>query len=152
MKEPAKIIPKNDADYFEVLTKAVFQSGFSWQVIEAKWPGFKEAFDNFDPQKVAGYDSVKISSLLQDTRIVRNSSKINATVYNAQKMLEKSAAGSFKNYLSSFDNFEKAVTDLRKNFKWLGDLGAFYFLWVVNEPTPTYEQWCVSRGVKPRIN
>lgn len=151
MKEPVKIIPKSETDYLEVMTRAVFQSGFSWQVIERKWAGFKEAFDNFDPQKVAGYRPEKISALLQDTRIVRNTSKVNATIHNAQTMLEKSAEfGSFKNYLASFGDFEKTVKDLRKNFKWLGDLGAFYFLWVVSEPTPTYEQWCLSRGVTPR--
>lgn len=44
------------------------------------------------------------------------------------------------------------VKDLRKSFEWLGDLGAYYFLWVVNEPVPSYEDWCKSRGVPPKQN
>ncbi len=151
MKEPEKIQPKNDADYLRIMTKAVFQAGFNWAVIEKKWPGFEEAFNGFEPLVVAAYDSQKVSELAQDARIVRNLSKIEATVFNAQKIVEKSQEyGSFKHYLGSFDDFESAVTALRKTFKWLGDLGAYYFLWVVNEPVPSYEEWCKSRGIKPR--
>ncbi len=150
MTEPEKIIPKNDADYLRVMTRAVFQAGFNWKVIENKWPGFEAAFDNFDPYIVATYDDAKISDLHQDQRIVRNGSKINATIHNAQQMLAKiDQYGSFKKYITSLESFEDAVTELRKTFKWLGDLGAYYFLWVVNEPTPTYEDWCKSRGIKP---
>lgn len=150
MKEPEKIIPKSDADYLRVMTKAVFQAGFNWKIIENKWTGFEKAFDNFDPYLVATFSQEKIADLKHDTEIVRNSSKIDATIYNAQtiiKMIEK--YGSFKIYLSSFGDFENTVKDLRKSFKWLGDLGSYYFLWVVSEPVPSYEDWCKSRGIKP---
>lgn len=150
MKAPDKIDVKRDADYLEVMTRAVFQSGFNWTVIANKWPGFTDAFDAFDPQKVADYDDAKIAELLQDTRIVRNATKVKATVHNARTMLSKAGEyGSFKAYLDSFDNFESAAKDLRTSFKWLGDFGAFYFLYVVKQPVPTYEDWCKSRGVKP---
>jgi 3-methyladenine DNA glycosylase Tag len=151
MKEPEKIIPRNDSDYLRVMTKAVFQAGFSWQVIENKWPGFEKVFDNFDPYIVATYNSDKILSLKQDTGIVRNSSKIEATIFNSQTLLKKNEEfGSMKNYLNAQGDFENTVKDLRKSFKWLGDLGAYYFLWVVNEPVPSYEDWCKSRGVSPK--
>ena len=52
---PTKIKPKALDDYLEVMTKAVFQSGMSWSVIEAKWDGFQEAFEGFDPAKVAAF-------------------------------------------------------------------------------------------------
>ena len=150
MKEPTKIIPKSDADYLRIMTKAIFQAGFNWDVIEKKWPGFEAAFDQFDVQAVASFDDNKIDELCQDTRIVRNRSKITATVHNARTIITKEAEhGSFKKYLASLSSFETCVQDLRKAFKWLGDFGAFYFLWVVGEPTPTYHEWCASRGITP---
>lgn len=153
MHAPDKIAPKDDADYLRTLTKAVFQAGFSWEVIAKKWPGFEEAFDSFDPYVVALYTPEKIEGLCKDARIVKNRAKIEATVYNAQMMVAKiDTFGSFKAYLSSLGAFEDSVKELRKTFKWLGDLGAYYFLWVVSEPVPSYEAWCESRGVTPRVS
>ena len=150
MQAPTKIVPTKDADYLEVMTKAVFQSGFSWAVINAKWQGFRAALDEFDPQTIADYGEDKVTELYQDERIIRNKSKINATVHNARTLLAKSGEyGSFKEYLDSFEDFESCVADLRKSFKWLGDFGAFYFLYVVDQPVPSYEDWCRSRGKTP---
>ena len=42
------------------------------------------------------------------------------------------------------------MKDLRKQFKYLGDMGAYHFLWVVGEEVPSYEEWCRSRGVEPQ--
>ena len=149
MKEPAKIIPKGEEDYLRVMTRAVFQAGFNWKVIENKWAGFEAAFDHFDPAKVAGYNPSKISELKVDLRIVRNGSKIEATVHNAQKIIEKSEEyGSFKAYLDSFKGFEETVMDIKKTFKWIGDFAGYYFLYVVNQPVPSHEDWSKSRGIK----
>src|SRR5881296_549215 len=52
-RAPKKIKPKALRDYLEVMTKAVFQSGMSWRVIDAKWDGFRVAFEGFDAKKVA---------------------------------------------------------------------------------------------------
>ncbi len=57
--------------------------------------------------------------------------------------------GSFRAYLRSHHDFEATVKDLRKRFKFLGDLGCYYFLWVVNEDVPSYNDWCASRGRTP---
>lgn len=150
MKAPDKIVPTKDADYLEVMTRAVFQSGFNWTVIANKWAGFRAAFDNFDPQIVASYSDQKVAELLQDSRIVRNGIKIKATVHNARTLLTKAGQfGSFKAYLDSFADFEAAALDLRTSFKWLGDFGAFYVLYVVGQPVPSYEDWCKSRGITP---
>jgi len=45
MVAPQKISPKGLSDYLEVMSKAAFQAGISWQVVEKKWPGTKAAFD-----------------------------------------------------------------------------------------------------------
>ena len=49
MEPPQQITPTKLADYLEVMTKAVFEGGINWKVIENKWPGFREAFHEFDP-------------------------------------------------------------------------------------------------------
>src|SRR6266571_293600 len=78
VEAPKRIRPRRLNDYLEVLTKAAFQSGISWRVIEAKWPGFKEAFFDFDPERVARFSPKEIDALAADTRIVRNRRKIEA--------------------------------------------------------------------------
>src|SRR3989304_3749440 len=99
-RAPEKIQPSSLADYLEVMSKAVFQSGISWKVVEA--------------------------------------------------MLElERQPGPFRSSLRSHGGFEGTVADLRKRFKFLGDMGAYYFLWVVDEEVPPYEDWCASRGRTP---
>lgn len=65
------------------MTKAVFQAGFSWKVIEAKWPGFEEAFEGFVPVRWKFMSDDDLDSLLKDTRIVRNGMKIQTVRDNA---------------------------------------------------------------------
>ena len=85
------------------MAKAVFSSGFSWQVIEKKWPGFELAFDKFDPKKVAAYSEDKIDALLKDVRIVRNGAKIMATIENARFVVATAKAhGSFAKFLATW--------------------------------------------------
>jgi 3-methyladenine DNA glycosylase Tag len=83
MNEPNQIRPQGLADYLDVLTRAVFQAGMNWRVIEAKWPGFVEAFHRFDPETVAALGVADIDALGADTRVIRNRPKIEATVANA---------------------------------------------------------------------
>lgn len=147
MPGPEQIQPKSLADYLEVMTRAAFQSGISWRVIEAKWEGFREAFHGFDPQWVASLEPPDLDRLAGDTRIVRNRKKIEATVHNAQTMLDlEREHGGFRNYLRSHDGFDETVTDMRKRFKFLGDTGAYYFLYVVSEEVPPHEEWMAARG------
>src|SRR5436190_1675631 len=143
---PAKIRPKALGDYLEVMTKAVFQSGLSWQVVEAKWDGFREAFEGFDAEKVAGFTPEDVDRLAQDTRIVRNRRKIQATVDNAVEMmaLDREHKG-FRNFLRSQGSFEETVTALKRHFGFLGDSGSYYFLYVVGEKVPSHEDWMASR-------
>jgi 3-methyladenine DNA glycosylase Tag len=146
-KAPTKIRPKALGDYLEVMTKAVFQSGLNWRVIEAKWDGFREAFEGFDPEKVAGFTPDDVDRLAQDTRIVRNRRKIQATVDNAVEMvaLDREYKG-FRNFLRSRDSFDETVADLKRHFGFLGETGSYYFLHVVGEQVPSHEDWMASRA------
>ncbi len=139
---PEQIQPTSLNDYLEVMSKAVFQSGMSWKVVEAKWPSTREAFHNFDVEKVAALDDKDIDELTQDTRVIRNYRKLNAIVSNAQKMiaLDKEYTG-FKNYLRAQEDFDSTLTTIRKDFNFMGPTGIYFFLYVVGEKVPTHEEF-----------
>ncbi|MEO8456517.1 MAG: DNA-3-methyladenine glycosylase I, partial [Chloroflexota bacterium] len=139
---------KRLGDYLEVMSKAVFQSGMSWAVVEKKWDGTREAFRKFEPLAVASLTEDEIAELTSDTRIIRNRKKVEAVVDNARKMVELDEAHKgFRKYLRSHGGFEGTVKDLRKQFRFMGETGCYYFLYVVKEEVPDYDTWCVSRGV-----
>ena len=150
MEAPLRIEPQSLADYLEVMSKAVFHSGMSWKVVEAKWTDIKVAMRNFDPVAIAFLSEKDVDDLAQDKRVIRNRRKLAAIVKNARTMRElEEEHGSFQGYLRSHGGFEATVKDLRKRFGFLGETGAYYFLWVVNEDVPSYEEWCASRGRMP---
>ena len=72
---------------FERLSLEAFQSGLSWLVILRKRPAFRAAFAGFDPATVARFGESDVARLLGDAAIVRNRSKIDATVHNARTVL-----------------------------------------------------------------
>ena len=78
----------DDRALFEFLVLEGAQAGLSWITILKKRVAYRAAFDNFDAVRIARYDADKIESLLQDTGIVRNRLKVQATVANAQKFLD----------------------------------------------------------------
>ncbi|MCH8974921.1 MAG: DNA-3-methyladenine glycosylase I, partial [Chloroflexi bacterium] len=100
----------------------------------------------FDPEAVSNLTPAEVDELTGDTRIIRNRRKIEAIMGNAARMLELEAEhGGFQNYLRSKDgDFPALVKDLRSNFKFLGDMGAYYFLYVVGEQVPDHEQFMAS--------
>lgn len=69
---PEQIKPTSLNDYLEVMSKAVFQSGMSWRVVEAKWLGKREAFYDFDFARVDAFDEKDLDELTKDTRVIRN--------------------------------------------------------------------------------
>ncbi len=99
---PEQIDPSGLSDYLEVMTKAVFQAGVSWALVDSKWSAFKRAFKHFDPLLVATFGDDDIEQLMADSGILRSRNKIVATINNAKTMLalEKEFA-TFANYLHS---------------------------------------------------
>lgn len=141
---PPRAVPENDAGYFEKITQAVFQAGFSWKVIRAKWPGFQQAFAGFDVDRVAAFTPVDVERLVEDKNIVRNGRKIEATTHNARLCQELIAEhGSFHNYLRTMDGqpYAKREKQLCKKFKFMGPMGAYFFFWSVGEDVPEYDEW-----------
>jgi DNA-3-methyladenine glycosylase I len=77
-----------------------FQAGLAWIVILRKREAFRKAFNNFDPEKVAGFGETDIARLLQDPGIVRSRAKIEATINGARIYLAMQAAGEdFSNWV-----------------------------------------------------
>jgi len=149
MPSPEKIQPTSLSDYLEIMTKAVFQSGISWRVVEAKWPGIKEAFKDFDTDVVAGFSEPELDELAQDTRVIRNRRKLSAIVSNAQRMVElEEEHGGFQKYLRSRPDFSSTVQDIRKQFNFMGDTGTYFFLYVVGEEVPPHDEWFAARKSK----
>ena len=93
----------DDRKLFEFLVLDAFQAGLSWAIILRKREGFRKAFSNFDPRRVAKYDARKVKSLLADAGIIRNRLKIDATVANARAFLAvQRESDSFDRYIWQF--------------------------------------------------
>ena len=93
----------DDRKLFEMLTLEGMQAGLSWITILKKREAFREAFDRFDPARVARYDGRKIRELLQNPGIIRNRLKILAAVQNAKAFWEVAEEfGDFDRYIWKF--------------------------------------------------
>jgi len=99
-----------DRTHFEFLILESAQAGLSWETILKRRSGYKKAFANFDPVKVAKYDKQKVEELLQNSGIIRNRLKIEAAINNAARFLEiQKEFGSFSNYIWSFNNGKPVI-------------------------------------------
>jgi DNA-3-methyladenine glycosylase I len=136
--------PSRDSAYFENMCRIIFQAGLNWRVVDKKWPSIKEAFMDFDIQKVARFDDENVECLLKEPGIIRNRGKIKAVIRNAQTFLAiKQQYGSFQKYLDSIDksqNYAKVIKTLVNNFKWLGPPSASTFLYTVGEDIDAWGQ------------
>ena len=93
----------DDRKLFEMLLLEGAQAGLSWETILKKREHYREAFDNFDADRIARYDDAKIAALLQNSGIVRNRLKVNAAVKNAHAfMAAHKEFGSFDAYIWQF--------------------------------------------------
>jgi DNA-3-methyladenine glycosylase I len=94
---------RNDRALFEFLTLEGAQAGLSWQTILNKRGNYRKAFDRFELAKVAAYNRKEFRRLLVDPGIVRNRLKIQATINNAQRVMEiQKEFRSFNNYVWRF--------------------------------------------------
>ncbi len=143
----------DDAVLFEFLTLEGAQSGLSWLTILIKRENYQQAFDHFDVQKIAHYDSAKITELLNNEGIVRNKLKINSVVSNARAFLKiQEEYGSFSKFIWNFVNNKPIIntwnhvdevpakTDLsdlisktlkKKGFKFFGSTTCYAFMQAV---------------------
>jgi 3-methyladenine DNA glycosylase Tag len=132
--------PKELSGYLDAMARVMFQTGISWRVVEAKWPGIQEAFHGFDPVRTSKLKAKDIDKLMGDTRVIRNRKKLEAISSNAGRMLELDAEHKgFKKYLDSLGDFDSTKKALHKEFAYMGDSGTWFFLWMVGRKVPDHE-------------
>ncbi|MEZ6163635.1 MAG: DNA-3-methyladenine glycosylase I [Phycisphaerales bacterium] len=115
-------VPNRDEHHvFEMLTLEGAQAGLSWETILKKRDGYRRAFKNFDPAKVARFTAKDFDRLMQDASIVRNRLKIESTINNAQAVLQLHKDGtSLSELVWSFVDNKPVIN----RFKTLKDLPA----------------------------
>ena len=106
----------DDRKLFEFMILDAFQAGLSWKIVLYKRENFRRAFDNFDVMKIALYDEAKIQLLMQDASIVRNQSKIRATVTNANAFLRvQNEYGTFDKFIWQFTGGKSIINHPKIN-------------------------------------
>jgi DNA-3-methyladenine glycosylase I len=127
---------RDDRHLFEILVLEGAQAGLSWSTILNKRDGYRSAFAQFDPAKVARFDRRKIERLLGDPSIVRNRAKVESAVANARATLEvQREIGSLDEYLWSFVGGAPMVNGWRNQEQ---------------VPSETAESKAMSAGLKRR--
>ncbi len=93
----------DDRKLFEFLVLEGAQAGLSWITVLKKRDAYRQAFDHFDPKKIANYDENKIQELLLNKGIIRNRLKIASAIQNAEVFLKvKKESGSFAAFIWQF--------------------------------------------------
>lgn len=92
-----------DDRYLAEISRCIFRSGFSWQVIDKKWPDFETVFAGFNPFAIAHYSDDKLAELVKDKRIVRHAGKIKAVRDNAVFVCDmQQAHGSYADFVADW--------------------------------------------------
>ncbi len=145
----------DDKKLYELLILESFQAGLSWECILNKREYFKEAYDDFDIDKVVNYDEYKINKLMNNKNIIRNKLKIKASIENSKifKNIQKEY-GSFNSYIWHFTNnkviFEndKTTSDLsdeisndlnKRGMKFVGSTIIYSYLQAIGVINSHYE-------------
>jgi DNA-3-methyladenine glycosylase I len=127
---------EDDRRLFEMLVLEGFQAGLSWITILRKRDNFRTSFDDFDPERIAGYGPDKIACLLADPGIVRNRAKIEGAILSARGWLElMREKGGFSGFLWQFVDHRPIVNHPRS----MADI-----------PTESAEARAMSKALKAR--
>lgn len=145
IKTPEEIKAIPDDRVLAQMTMSVFQAGFSWKVIQNKWPGFEEAFEGFAPVRWKFMSDDDLDSLVSDKRIVRNGQKIVSVRENAILCCDLedeygSAAACIADWPS--ENFWEMLEMFKKRGSRLGGMTGQYFLRQLGR-----DGWALSRDV-----
>ena len=107
-----------DDELFERLMFEINQAGLNWILILKKQHNFRKAFDNFNIEKVAGYEENDFRRLMSDPGIIRNRLKINAAIENAKVILKiRKENGSFRKWLDTNAEIINSLEEWTKLFK-----------------------------------
>lgn len=103
---------RDDRTLFEFLILETFQAGLSWITILRKRENFREAFDQFDYERIAGYGEEKYLALMENPGIIRNQLKIRSAISNAVAFMKiQEEFGSFSDYIWAFVDHKPVVNE-----------------------------------------
>jgi 3-methyladenine DNA glycosylase Tag len=91
LKSAAELAAIPDDRWLSQMARCVFQAGFSWSVVDRKWPGAEEAFWGFSPARCRAMSDEEFDALLKDTRIIRNGAKVRSVQNNAAFLIDLAA-------------------------------------------------------------
>jgi 3-methyladenine DNA glycosylase Tag len=134
----ASLSRKKGSFFLDAAAKTIFRSGFSWKVVEAKWPQTTEAFHGFDIARVAFMDDAEISALAQDTRVIRHRGKLESVRANARFFHGLATEhGSVGRFIAQWpaDDVVGLWWELKKSASRLGGNSGPYFLRSVGKDT-----------------
>ena len=126
-----QLIELGDDRYLAMMTKSINQAGFSWKVIENKWPSFEEAFLGFDPRKLSYLSPEQWEAFTSDKRVVRNWQKIKALQDNVFFVQDESRRSSgFGQFIADWPVEDQIglMAYLKKHGSRLGGQSALWFL------------------------
>jgi DNA-3-methyladenine glycosylase I len=127
---------RDERRLFEFLVLEGAQAGLSWRTVLLRRDGYRRAFSDFDPERVARFGDADVDRLLADPGIVRNRAKVTSAIANARAVLDlQQAGGSLTELLWSFVGGEPVQNRRRR----LGDI-----------PAVTAESKAMSRELKRR--
>lgn len=136
-RTPDDIAAAPDDRILAAMTRRIFQAGFAWKVVDAKWDGFEEAFDGFDPGRCASMSEERFDALLKDRRIIRNAAKIRSVTLNGQFLLDLATAhGSAASFFANWPDTDYIglLDVLKKRANRLGGEPAMRFLRSIGKP------------------
>ena len=139
----------SDDRWLAMMTKCIFNAGFNWKVVEAKWSGFEAAFNGFDPTRIAMFNDDDLARLISDERIVRHGGKIRAVQENAMFIREIAAEhDSFGEFVSNWPtaDYVDLLDLLKKRGSRLGGNTGQYFLRFMG-----YDGFILSADVTARL-
>ncbi len=141
LDEGAGISEHSIRDHLAIITRAVFQAGLSWAMLDAKWPVFVAAFDGFAVRKVAAYGAPDVDRIMAVPGMIRSRKKIEGTIRNARALLAlEREFGSVRAYQTSAP-YDALRRDVAKRFAYMGDLNAYYWLFRTGAPVPDVDAW-----------
>jgi len=120
-----------DDRWLAMMSRCIFQAGFSWKVIDKKWPEFEEAFAGFNPQRWQEMSDDDFDRLLKDRRIVRNATKVLTVRDNATFLCDLAEEhGSAAKFFAEWptEDYVELLILMKKRGSYLGGNSAQYFL------------------------
>ncbi|MFO1187179.1 MAG: DNA-3-methyladenine glycosylase I [Alphaproteobacteria bacterium] len=153
-KSRAALAKIPDDRWLAEMTACVFRAGFSWSVIDKKWPGFEKAFWKFNPKRCAAMSDKDLDALLKDKGIVRNAAKIlsvrdNAIWLSTLAKEHGSAAKLFADWPD--EDYAGLLELLKKEGARLGGNAGMMAMRFMGKPSFVLSQDVVARLVAERI-